>query len=38
MKVAILCGGLGTRLAEETKIRPKTNGQDWKSSNFNTFD
>lgn len=23
MKVVILCGGLGTRLAEETKIRPK---------------
>src|SRR5213595_216331 len=23
MKVAILCGGLGTRLAEETEVRPK---------------
>ena len=23
MKVVILCGGLGTRLAEETSIRPK---------------
>ena len=23
MKVVILCGGLGTRLTEETKIRPK---------------
>ena len=23
MKVVILCGGYGTRLAEETKIRPK---------------
>ena len=23
MKVVILCGGLGTRLAEETEVRPK---------------
>ena len=23
MKVVILCGGLGTRLSEETKVRPK---------------
>jgi len=23
MKVVILCGGLGTRLAEETHIKPK---------------
>src|SRR5205814_629232 len=23
MKVAILCGGLGTRLAEETEVKPK---------------
>ena len=23
MKIVILCGGLGTRLAEETRIRPK---------------
>ena len=23
MKVAILCGGMGTRLAEETTVRPK---------------
>ncbi|MCO4822682.1 MAG: glucose-1-phosphate cytidylyltransferase, partial [Flavobacteriaceae bacterium] len=23
MKVVILCGGLGSRLAEETSIRPK---------------
>ena len=23
MKVVILCGGLGSRLSEETKIRPK---------------
>ena len=23
MKVVILCGGLGTRISEETKIKPK---------------
>ena len=23
MKTAILCGGVGTRLAEETEVRPK---------------
>ena len=23
MKVVILCGGLGSRLSEETKLRPK---------------
>ena len=23
MKVVILCGGLGARLSEETKVRPK---------------
>jgi len=23
MKVVILCGGLGTRLSEETKVKPK---------------
>ena len=30
MKVGILAGGHGTRLAEETEIKPKTNGGNWR--------
>ena len=30
MKAFILCGGYGTRLDDEGKLKAKTNGKNWK--------
>ena len=37
MKIVILCGGLGSRLSEETRLKTKTNGKNWKYANFNAY-
>ena len=34
MKVVILAGGLGTRISEESHLRPKTNDRDWTEANI----
>ena len=33
MKVVILCGGMGTRLREETEIKTQTNGRNRRNAN-----
>lgn len=30
MKAVLLCGRFGTRLGEETKLRPKTTDRNWR--------
>ena len=35
IKVVILCGGLGSRLSEETKIIPKPMVKNWSNTNTN---
>ena len=37
MKTVILCGGYGTRLSEETKVKPKPMVQIGKKTNFESY-